>query len=183
MRTTPLNLTMLALDKDARADLLAAMPTLGVAPDATTLTLGELIDLGRKARPAIGEMDGWTILVDTLFAVPDQAEVVHAATRGRNGYAFLWQAASGSHGFGSHHDGATARAAFRSGDAWMIDQGEPLSEEAGLPWDDDPEAALTELASRLTGLDLADTGIWEIPLTPLRKSPRGQQRMGKMLGR
>lgn len=182
MLTSPLNLTMLALDRDAREDLLAAMPTLSPAAGAEPLTLGAVIDLGRTARPVVGELDGWTILIDTLFAVPDQAEVVHVATRGRNGHAFLWQAASGSHGFGSHHDGATTRSAFRSRGEWMIDQGEPLPEESGLPWDDDPEAALIELASRLTGLDLADEGIWQIPLTPLRKSPKGQ-RMGRMLGR
>lgn len=182
MQRSPLNLTILALDRDARADLLAAVAPLGPVPADAPLTLGALIDLGRRGRPVVGEMDGWTILVDTLFAVPDQAEVVHRATRGRSGFAFLWQAASGSHGFGAHHDGITQRSAFRSGGAWMIDQGEPLPEESGLPWDDDPEGALTELASRLTGLDLADDGIWEIPLTPLRKSPGGQK-LGRMLGR
>ena len=181
MQRSPLNLTILALDRDARADLLAAVAPLSPAPADDVLTLGPLIDLGRDARPAVGEMDGWTILVDTLFAVPDQAEVVHRATRGRGGFAFLWQAASASHGFGVHHDGLTQRSAFRSGGAWMIDQGEPLPEESGLPWDDDPEGALAELASRLTGLDLADDGIWEIPRTPLRKSPG--QKMGRMLGR
>lgn len=182
MPITPLNLTLLAVDRDAREDLLAAMPTLVPVEDGDHLTLGEVIGLGRTARPVIGEMDGWTILVDTLFQVPDQAEVVHRATRGRNGYAFLWQAASGSHGFGAHHDGISARSAFRSGGDWMIDQGEPLPEEGGLDWEADPEAALTELASRLTGLDLADDGIWEIPFTPLRKAPKGR-RMEKMLGR
>lgn len=182
MKRSPLNLTLLALDRDARDDLLAAVAPLGPASDDEALTLDALIDLGRRARPAIGEMDGWTILVDTLFAVPDQAEVVHRATRGRSGFAFLWQAASGSHGFGVHQDGLAQRSAFRSGGAWMIDQGEPLAEEAGLPWDDDPEGALAELASRLTGLDLSDDGIWAIPLTPLRKSP-GRQKLGRMLGR
>lgn len=178
MRTF-LNLTLLAFDRHAQDDLLAAMPTLELPVGGETRTLGEIIDQGRKARPAIGEMDGWTILVDTLFAVPDQAEVVHRATRGRNGHAFVWQAASDSHGFGCHHDGITTRSAFRSGGRWMIDQGEPLPEESGLPWEDDASAALTELASRLTGLDLADPGIWEIPFSGLRRSPR----LGRMLGR
>lgn len=182
MQRSPLNLTLLALDRAARADLLGAVAPLGPAPADEALTLGALIDLGPAARPAVGEMDGWTILVDTLFAVPDQAEVVHRATRGRGGFAFLWQAASASHGFGVHNDGLTQRSAFRSGGAWMIDQGEPLPEESGLPWDDDAEGALAELASRLTGLDLVDDGIWEIPLTPLRKPPGGQK-LGRMLGR
>lgn len=181
MQRSPLNLTLLALDRDARADLLAAVAPLGPVPGEGALTLGSLIDLGPRARPAVGEMDGWTLLVDTLFAVSDQAEVVHRCTRGRGGFAFVWQAASASHGFGVHHDGLTQRSAFRSGGAWMIDQGEPLPEESGLPWDDDAEGALTELASRLTGLDLADDGIWTIPLTPLRKSPG--QKLGRMLGR
>lgn len=182
MLTSPLNLTMLALDRDAREDLLAAMPTLSPAAGAEPLTLGAVIDLGRKARPVVGELDGWTILIDTLFAVPDQAEVVHVATRGRNGHAFLWQAASGSHGFGSHHDGATARSAFRSRGDWMIDQGEPLPEERGLPFAEDPEGAFAELASRLTGLDLGDDAIWELELTPLVRAPR-QPKLGRALGR
>jgi hypothetical protein len=182
MERSPLTLTLLALDRDAREDLLAAMPGLVPDQDAAALTLAELIDQGPAARPAIGEMDGWTILVDTLFAVPDQAEVVHRSTRGRNGYAFLWQAASGSHGFGAHTDGVGYRSAFRSQGAWLIDQGEALPEETGLDWDAAPEEALAELASRLTGLDVADAGIWEIPLTPLRTAPR-KSKTGRALGR
>ena len=181
MRRSPLTLTILALDRDAREDLLAAMPTLVPAP-GDEVTLEGLVDAGADARPAVGEMDGWTILVDTLFAVPDQAEVVHLATRGRNGYAFLWQAQSGSHGFGAHTDGVGYRSAFRSAGAWMIDQGEALPEEVGLGWDDDPEAALAELASRLTGLDVADAAIWDLPLTPLRPTPK-RSKTGRALGR
>jgi len=181
MRRSPLTLTLLALDRDARGDLLAAIP--GLVPDeGLALTLAELIDQGPAARPAVGEVDGWTILVDTLFAVPDQAEVVHRATRGRNGYAFLWQAASASHGFGAHSDGTGHRSAFRSQGRWMIDQGEPLPEERGLDWDADPEAALAELASRLTGLDVAHAGLWEAALTPLRPAPR-RSKTGRALGR
>src|SRR5699024_10700006 len=85
MLRTPLTLTLLALDRDARADLLAAIAGMVPAPEEESQTLVEVIDLGADARPAVGELDGWTILVDTLFAVPDQAEVVHRATRGRNG--------------------------------------------------------------------------------------------------
>jgi hypothetical protein len=181
MERHPLTLTLLALDRDARDDLLSAIPALEIDPDAGPLTLAELIDLGPAARPAVGEMDGWTLLVDTLFAVPDQAEVVHRATRGRNGFAFLWQAASASHGFGAHTDGAGYRSAFRSQGAWLIDQGEVLPEEAGLDWDADPEGALAELASRLTGLDVADAGIWATPLTPLRPAPR-RSKTGRALG-
>ena len=181
IRHTPLNLTLLALDRDARADLLAAIPSLREAPEEGPVTLPELIAAKRRARPAVGELDGWTVLVDTLFAVPDQAEVVHRATRGRNGYAFLWQAASASHGFGAHHDGAGYRSAFRSGGEWMIDSGEALPEEGGLPFAEDPEGALAELASRLTGLDLADDAIWELPLTPLVKAPKASK-AGRALG-
>ncbi|MFP5451687.1 MAG: hypothetical protein ACLGG9_08035 [Thermoleophilia bacterium] len=182
MERRPLTLTLLALDRDAREDLLSAMPDLEPDTDAAALTLAELIDLGPDARPAVGEMDGWTLLVDTLFAVPDPAEVVHRATRGRSGYAFLWQAASGSHGFGAHHDGAGYRSAFRSQDAWLIDQGEALPEETGLDWDADPEGSLAELASRLTGLDVADAGIWGILLTPLKRAPR-RSKTGRAPGR
>jgi hypothetical protein len=181
MQRHPLTLTLLALDRDARDDLLAAMPGLEPDPEASPLTLAELIDRGPAARPAIGEMDGWTLLVDTLFAVPDQAEVVHRATRGRSGYAFLWQASSASHGFGAHTDGVGYRSAFRSQGVWLIDQGEVLPEETGLDWEGDPEAALAELASRLTGLDVADAGIWETPLTPLRTAPR-RSKTGRALG-
>ncbi|MEQ9337775.1 MAG: hypothetical protein RJQ03_11350 [Miltoncostaeaceae bacterium] len=182
IRHSPLDLTLLALDRDGRADLMAAIPGLREAPEEGPTTLSELISARRRARPAVGEMDGWTILIDTLFAVPDQAEVVHRATRGRNGHAFLWQAASGSHGFGAHHDGAVYRSAFRSGGEWMIDAGEALPEEAGLPFVEDPEGALAELASRLTGLDLGDDAIWELPLTPLVKAPR-PSKAGRALGR
>jgi hypothetical protein len=172
MRRSPLTLTLLALDRDARDDLLAALAGFvpGSAEDA--VTLADLVARGAKAEPAIGEMDGWTILVDTLFAVPDQAEVVHRATRGRQGYAFVWQAASGSHGLGAHADGASHRTLFRSREEWVIDQGEPLPEETGLDWDGDPEAALGELASRLTGLDVDDDALWELALTPLRRAPK-----------
>lgn len=176
-----LNLTMLVLQGDARDDLLAAIPTMRQDPDGEPTTLGELIAAGRRARPAIGELDGWTLLVDTLFAVPDQAAVVHAATRGRVGYALLWQAASGSHGFGIHDDGVGLRSAFRSDGEWMIDQGEPVPEENGLAWEDDQAAALAELASRLTGIDVDDGPLWETPLTRLVKAPR-RSGMGKKLG-
>lgn len=182
MLRSPLTLTLLALDRDAQGDLLAAIPGLVPDGDVPPLSLAELIDLGAQARPAFGEMDGWTILVDTLFAVPDQAEVVHRATRGRNGYAFLWQAATQSHGFGAHTDGAGYRSAFRSQGEWIIDQGERLPEETGLDWDADPEDALSELASRLTGLDVGDTGIWSVPLTPLKAAPR-RSKTGRALGR
>lgn len=182
MRRSPLTLTLLALDRDARGDLLDAIPGMVPADPSDALALDELIDLGADARPAIGEMDGWTILVDTLFAVPDQAEVVHRATRGRSGYAFLWQAASASHGFGAHSDGAGHRSAFRSQGAWLIDQGAPLDEESGLDWDADPEGALAELASRLTGLDLGHDAIWGVPLIPLRPAPR-RSKAARALGR
>lgn len=182
IRHSPLNLTLLAIDRDGRGDLLAAIPGLREAPEEGPVTLPDLIAARRRARPAVGEMDGWTILIDTLFAVPDQAEVVHRATRGRNGYAFLWQAASGSHGFGAHHDGLGYRSAFRSGGEWMIDAGEALPEESGLDLAGQPEEALAELASRLTGLDLGDDAIWELPLTPLVKAPR-RSKAGRALGR
>lgn len=182
MRNSPLTLTLLALDRDARDDLLAALPGMVPAGPDEVVTLAELIGQGAAARPAVGERDGWTLLVDTLFAVPDQAELVHRATRGRSGYAFLWQAATGSHGFGAHADGVGYRSAFRSQGAWMIDQGEPLPEERGLDWDDDAEGALAELASRLTGLDVAHSGLWETPLTPLKAAPR-RSKTGRALGR
>jgi hypothetical protein len=181
LRRSPLTLTLLALEGDARADLLAAIPGM-VAAEEEPLALAELIDLGAAARPAVGELDGWALLVDTLFAVPDQAEVVHRATRGRSGFAFLWQAASASHGFGAHRDGVGYRSAFRSGGQWLIDQGEPLDEEVGLAWDADPEGALAELASRLTGLDVAHSGLWEVPLTPLNTTP-GRSKTARALGR
>lgn len=137
---------------------------------------------GAAARPAIGELDGWTLLVDTLFAVPDQAEVVHRATRGRQGFAFLWQAATASYGFGAHADGAGYRSLFRSQGTVVIDQGEPLPEEIGLEWDDDPEATLVEVASRLTGLDVHEEHLRECPLSPLKKAPR-RTKAARALGR
>lgn len=163
-------LAMILVAGEAEADVLGAVRGADRADDP--VSFADLVSGPGAPRPGLGKRDGWTVLLDPALALPDQAGIVHRATAGRVGYAFLWDAASSTYGVGVHEDGIRERTLIRADGAWAADEGEPLPEEAGLDFAADPAFALDELCGRLTGVELSDEGTWDAPMHPLTLRPR-----------
>ncbi|MGD9695484.1 MAG: hypothetical protein AB7V42_07490 [Thermoleophilia bacterium] len=165
-------LAMILVFGEAADDVLRAVRM--ADRDDDPVPFRDLVDGPGAPRPGLGEIDGWTVLLDPGLVLPDQAGIVHRATEGRHGYAFLWERASATYGLGVHEDGIRTRTMIRSAGAVAADEGEALPEESGLDFDADPAAALDELCGRLTGVELSDDATWSAPMHPLRLRPRRQ---------
>lgn len=131
-----------------------ALAATGFTPTDETTSLDMVIseaDDGDTLAVVPGVGSG--LLVVARFYLDDDVAAALSASGGRAVTA-LWQGVTDSYVLTEHRDGALTRHHARTAGEVVLDDGEPLPQEAGVDWSD-AEFALFDLVAAITGVDIS----------------------------